>query len=208
MGQKVNPISMRLSTQRNWQSRWIAQRDFARYTVEDIKIRQAVEDLLGFRGGVAKVEIERPRGELVVNIHTAKPGVVIGRSGSGIDALKKKLAGLTKQKVTINIEEVRSPELVAQLVAENVASQLERRMAFRRVIKNAVENAIKSGALGAKVSVSGRLNGAEMARRETAMDGSIPLHTIKANIEYGTAQAKTTYGIIGVKVWIYKGSEQ
>ncbi len=208
MGQKVNPISMRLSTQRNWQSRWIAPRDFARYTVEDIKIRQAVEDLLGFRGGVAKVEIERPRGELVVNIHTAKPGVVIGRSGSGIDALKKKLAGLTKQKVTINIEEVRSPELVAQLVAENVASQLERRMAFRRVIKNAVENAIKSGALGAKVSVSGRLNGAEMARRETAMDGSIPLHTIKANIEYGTAQAKTTYGIIGVKVWIYKGSEQ
>jgi small subunit ribosomal protein S3 len=208
MGQKVNPISMRLSTQRNWQSRWIAPRDFARYTVEDIKIRQAVEDLLGFRGGVAKVEIERPRGELVVNIHTAKPGVVIGRSGSGIDALKKRLAGLTKQKVTINIEEVRSPELVAQLVAENVASQLERRMAFRRVIKNAVENAIKSGALGAKVSVSGRLNGAEMARRETAMDGSIPLHTIKANIEYGTAQAKTTYGIIGVKVWIYKGSEQ
>ena len=208
MGQKVNPISMRLSTQRNWQSRWIAPRDFARYTVEDIKIRQAVEDLLGFRGGVAKVEIERPRGELVVNIHTAKPGVVIGRSGSGIDALKKKLAGLTKQKVTINIEEVRSPELVAQLVAENVASQLERRMAFRRVIKNAVENAIKSGALGAKVSVSGRLNGAEMARRETAMDGSIPLHTIKANIEYGTAHAKTTYGIIGGKVWIYKGLEQ
>lgn len=208
MGQKVNPISMRLGTQRNWQSRWIAPRDFARYTVEDITMRKAIEDMLGFRGGIARVEIERPRGEIVINIHTAKPGVVIGRSGSGIDALKKKLNSLTKQKVTINIEEVRSPELVAQLVAENIASQLERRMAFRRVIKNAVENAIKSGALGAKASVSGRLNGAEMARRETAMDGSIPLHTIKANIDYGTAQAKTTYGIIGVKVWIYKGSEK
>lgn len=208
MGQKVNPISLRLSTQRNWQSRWIAPRDFARYTIEDIKIRKAVTELLGFRGGISRVEIERPRGEIVVIIHTAKPGVVIGRSGSGIDALKQKLGHLTAQKVTINIEEVRSPELVAQLVAENVASQLERRMAFRRVIKNAVENAIKSGALGAKVSVSGRLNGAEMARRETNMQGSIPLHTIKANIDYASVQAKTTFGIIGVKVWIYKGSEK
>jgi small subunit ribosomal protein S3 len=205
MGQKVNPTSFRLAPKKDWRSKWISKNDFAKYVVEDIKIRKVVSDMLGFRAGVAVIEIERPRGEIVVTIRTAKPGVVIGRSGSGAEALKAELGKLTGEKVKLNIEEVKNPEIIAQLMAENVASQLERRMAFRRVIKNAVDNAMKAGALGAKVSVSGRLNGAEMARREVAMQGSIPLHTIKANIDYATAEAKTTYGVIGVKAWIYKG---
>jgi small subunit ribosomal protein S3 len=205
MGQKVNPMSMRLSTRRNWQSKWFAEKDFSKQLTSDIQIRKTVSDMLGFRAGVASIEIERSTGQITVIINTAKPGVVIGRSGTGVEALKVALKKLTGQDVKLNIEEVKNAEAVAQLVAENVASQLERRMAFRRVIKGAVDAAVKSGTLGAKVSVSGRLNGAEMARRETAVQGSIPLHTIKANIEYGTAQALTTYGIIGVKVWIYKG---
>ncbi|MBI2797690.1 30S ribosomal protein S3 [Candidatus Saccharibacteria bacterium] len=205
MGQKVNPTSFRLSPKKDWRSKWISKQDFAKFVVEDIKIRQTINDLLGFRASVAVIEIERPRGEIVVTIRTAKPGVVIGRSGSGAEALKAALGKLTGEKVKLNIEEVRNPETVAQLMAENVASQLERRMAFRRVIKNAVDNAMKGGALGAKISVSGRLNGAEMARREVTMQGSIPLHTIKADIDYATAEAKTTYGVIGVKAWIYKG---
>jgi len=205
MGQKVNPIGMRLGTQKNWQSKWIAKKDFARFVTQDIKIRKTISDLLGFRASVSKIEIERPRGEIIVTVYTAKPGVVIGRNGTGADALKKALKNTCQEDVKLNIEEVKSPELQATLVAENIASQLERRMAFRRVIKNAVDNSMKAGALGAKASVSGRLNGAEMARRETSAQGSIPLHTIKANIDYGTAEAKTTYGVIGVKVWIYKG---
>ncbi len=205
MGQKVNPISMRLSTRRNWQSKWYAEKDFRTQLNQDMQIRETVAGLLGFRAGVASIEIERSTGQITVIINTSKPGVVIGRSGSGAEAIKAALKKLTGSDVKLNIEEVKNPEAVAQLVAENVASQLERRMAFRRVIKGAVDAAVKSGMLGAKVSVSGRLNGAEMARRETAVQGSIPLHTIKADIEYGTAQAQTTYGVIGVKVWIYKG---
>lgn len=205
MGQKVNPISMRLSTRRNWQSKWYAEKDFRSQLNQDMQIRETVSGLLGFRAGVASIEIERSTGQITVIINTSKPGVVIGRSGSGAEAIKAALKKLTGSDVKLNIEEVKNPEAVAQLVAENVASQLERRMAFRRVIKGAVDAAVKSGTLGAKVSVSGRLNGAEMARRETAVQGSIPLHTIKADIEYGTARAQTTYGVIGVKVWIYKG---
>ena len=205
MGQKVNPTSLRLSTRRNWQSKWFAEKDFRSYLTQDIEIRKTVSGLLGFRAGVASIEIERSTGLITVIINTSKPGVVIGRSGAGADAIKSALKKLTGENVKLNIEEVKNPEAVAQLVAENVASQLERRMAFRRVIKGAVEAAVKSGTLGAKVSVSGRLNGAEMARRESTVQGSIPLHTIKADIEYGTAEAHTTYGIIGVKVWIYKG---
>ncbi len=205
MGQKVNPISMRLSTRRNWQSKWYAEKDFRSQLNEDMQIRETIAGLLGFRAGVASIEIERSTGQITVIINTSKPGVVIGRSGSGAEAIKAALKKLTGTDVKLNIEEVKNPEAVAQLVAENVASQLERRMAFRRVIKGAVDAAVKSGTLGAKVSVSGRLNGAEMARRETAVQGSIPLHTIKADIEYGTARAQTTYGVIGVKVWIYKG---
>lgn len=204
MGQKVNPVSMRIALSRNWQSRWFTSKDYHQKLTEDIKIRQAIKQLLSTRAGVAEVDIERSTGEFVVTIHTSKPGVVIGRGGSGTDILKKAISKLTSENVKINIEEVKNPDLSAQLVADNVASQLERRMAFRRVLKMSAETIIKAGAQGAKVSVSGRLNGAEMARRETVAQGSIPLHTIAANIDYATAEAKTTYGVIGVKVWIYK----
>lgn len=205
MGQKVNPISMRLPATKDWQSKWFGGKQFRQKLVADIKIRDTITKTLGFRAGVAGVEIERSTGQLIVTIHTSKPGVVIGRGGSGVEALKTELKKVVGEDIKLNIEEMKNPESHAQLIAENVASQLERRMAFRRVIKGAVDNAVKSGVLGAKISVSGRLNGAEMARREAASQGSIPLHTIKANIQYGTARAQTTYGIIGVKVWIYKG---
>ncbi len=205
MGQKVNPVSMRLQANKNWQSKWFATKNFAQVLTEDIRIRKIIASKLSTRAGVAEVNIERSTGQITINIHSSKPGVVIGRGGSGTEALKLAISKVTDQTVKINIEEVRSPETNAQLIADNIASQLERRMAFRRVIKMAVENAMKNGALGAKASVSGRLNGAEMARRETTFQGSIPLHTIRADIDYATAQAHTTYGVIGVKVWIYKG---
>jgi small subunit ribosomal protein S3 len=205
MGQKINPTGFRLGYTKNWQSKWFDSRNFATSVAQDIRIRKLISDKLGFRAAVAKVEIERSNNELIVSIHTAKPGVVIGRSGAGVEALKKDLAKIIEGAFKVNIEEVKNPELDAKLVAENVASQLERRLPFRRIIKSTTDASVRAGALGAKVSVSGRLNGAEMARRETAAIGSIPLHTIKANIDYATAEAKTTYGVIGVKVWIYKG---
>ncbi len=205
MGQKINPVGFRLIFTKDWQSKWFDSRNFASSVVQDIRIRQLIASKLGYRASVAKIEIERSNNELIVTIYTAKPGVVIGRSGAGIDALKKDLAKIIDGTFKINIEEVKNPELNAQLVAQNVASQLERRLPFRRVIKSTTEAAVRAGALGAKVSVSGRLNGAEMARRETSAVGSIPLHTIKANIDYAAAEAKTTFGVIGVKVWIYKG---
>jgi len=205
MGQKINPTGFRLGYTKNWQSKWFDSRNFATSVAQDIRIRKLIADKLGFRASVAKVEIERSNNELIVSIHTAKPGVVIGRSGAGVEALKKDLAKIIDGAFKVNIEEVKNPELDAKLVAENVASQLERRLPFRRIIKSTTDASVRAGALGAKVSVSGRLNGAEMARRETAAIGSIPLHTIKANIDYATAEAKTTYGVIGVKVWIYKG---
>lgn len=205
MGQKVNPTSMRLQVNKNWQSKWFATKDYGKTLTEDIRIRKIIARMLSSKSGVAEVNIERSTGQLTINIHSSKPGVVIGRGGSGTEALKKAIVKVTDQAVKINIEEVRQPETSAQLIADNIASQLERRMAFRRVIKMAVDNAVKGGALGAKASVSGRLNGAEMARRETTFQGSIPLHTIRAEIDYGTAQAFTTYGVIGVKVWVYKG---
>ncbi len=204
MGQKINPIGFRLSVTKDWQSKWFDNRQFATLVAQDIHIRKLIASKLGFRASIAKVEIQRSSNELIISIFTAKPGVVIGRSGVGVEALKKDLAKVIPGSFKINIEEVKSPELVAQLVAENVASQLERRLPFRRVIKSTAEAALRSGALGAKISVGGRLNGAEMARRETAALGSIPLHTIKANIDYAAAEAKTTFGVIGVKVWIYK----
>lgn len=208
MGQKVNPISLRVALKKDWQSRWFTGRDYHQKLTEDIKIRQTVKQLLSTRAGVAKVDLERSTGELIITIHTSKPGIVIGRGGSGTDALKKALSKLTTETVKLNIEEVKSPDLSAQLVADNVASQLERRMAFRRVLKMSVDTIMKAGALGAKVSVSGRLNGAEMARRETVAQGSIPLHTLSANIDYAAAEAQTTYGVIGVKVWVYKKTEE
>lgn len=207
MGQKINPISMRLQADRQWRSRWFAGRDFRHILEEDLKIRKIVDEQLGFRASVAKVEIERSTGEVIVSIFTAKPGVVIGRGGTGAEALKKALAPVVAGKLRINIEEVRQPDLEAQLVANNVAGQLERRMPFRRVMKMTAENSMKAGALGVKITVGGRLNGADMARRETTSRGSIPLHTIRAKISYAPAEARTTYGIIGVKVWIYRGEE-
>ncbi len=205
MGQKINPTGFRLGYTKNWQSKWFDSRNFASSVAQDIRIRKLIEQKLGFRAAVARVEIERSNNEMIITIHSAKPGVVIGRSGAGVDALKKDLGKLIEGAFKINIEEVKNADLDAKLVAENVASQLERRLPFRRIIKSTTDASVRAGALGAKVSVSGRLNGAEMARRETAVVGSIPLHTIKANIDYATAEAKTTFGVIGVKVWIYKG---
>jgi small subunit ribosomal protein S3 len=207
MGQKVNPRSMRLQIDRDWQSRWFAGRNYAQFLVEDIKIRKAVASKYTKRAGVARVDIERSPGQMTVTIHTSKPGVVIGRGGSGAEDLKNTLGKLTATPVKVSIEEVKRPETNAMLVAENIASQLERRISFRRAMKMSVENAMKSGAQGAKVTVAGRLNGAEMSRRETVAQGSIPLHTLRADIDYAQALARTTYGVIGVKVWVYKGSK-
>lgn len=207
MGQKINPRSLRLQVDKDWQSKWFAGREYANYLITDLKLRRAVETKLGKRSGLARVDIERSPNVLVVTIHTSKPGVVIGRGGSGTDELKKILTKIAGESVKVSIEEVKKPETNAALVAENIASQLERRISFRRAMKAAVDNAMKSGAAGAKVMVAGRLNGSEMARRETTHQGSIPLHTIRADIDYAYALARTTYGVIGVKVWVYKGEK-
>jgi small subunit ribosomal protein S3 len=207
MGQKVNPRSMRLQIDRDWQSRWYADRNYASFLIADIKIRAAVLKKLSRRAGVARVDIERSPGQLIVSIHTSKPGVVIGRGGTGAEDLKKMLAKIVGAPVKVSIEEVKRPETNATLVAENIAGQLERRIGFRRAMKMAVENAMKSGALGAKVRVAGRLNGAEMARVETTSQGSIPLHTLRADVDFARSIARTTYGVIGVKVWVYKGQK-
>jgi small subunit ribosomal protein S3 len=207
MGQKVNPRSMRLQVDHDWQSRWFAERDYATFLIQDLKIRRAIAGKLSKRAGVSRVDIERSPGQVVVTIHTSKPGVVIGRGGSGAEELKALLSKLVGSPVKVSIEEVKKPETNAALVAENVASQLERRISFRRAMKMSVENAMKAGALGAKVMVAGRLNGAEMARREAHSQGSIPLHTLRADIDFAHALARTTYGVIGVKVWVYKGTK-
>lgn len=205
MGQKINPRSMRLQVDHDWQSHWFANKDFAANLIEDIKLRRAIEKQLSKRAGLARIDIERSPNLLTVTIHTSKPGVVIGRGGAGAEELKSKLGKLAGRTVKVSIEEVKKPETNAALVAENIASQLERRISFRRAMKMAVENAMKNGAQGAKVIVAGRLNGAEMARREAVSQGSIPLHTLRADIDYAQATARTTYGVIGVKVWVYKG---
>lgn len=207
MGQKVNPRSMRLQVDRDWQSRWFADRSYASNLIEDIKLRRALAAQLSKRAGVSRVDIERESKLVTVTIFTSKPGVVIGRGGSGAEAIKKTLGKIASIPVKVSIEEVKRPETNAMLVAENLASQLERRVSFRRAMKMAAENAMKSGAQGAKVTVAGRLNGAEMSRRETVSQGSIPLHTLRADIDYAQALARTTYGVIGVKVWVYKGNK-
>ncbi len=208
MGHKVNPRSMRLQIDRDWQSRWFAdRRGYADNLIEDIKLRRAISAKLNKRAGVARVDIERSTKLVTVTIHTSKPGVVIGRGGSGAEELKKILGKISSQPVKVSIEEVKRPETNAMLVAENLAGQLERRVSFRRAMKMSAENAMKSGSLGAKVMVAGRLNGAEMSRRESVAQGSIPLHTLRADIDYAQALARTTYGVIGVKVWIYKGQK-
>ncbi|TYO95726.1 SSU ribosomal protein S3P [Geothermobacter ehrlichii] len=205
MGQKVHPIGFRLGVIRTWDSKWFAtSKDYANLLHEDIKLRDYLKKRL-YHAGISKIELERAAGKVKVNIHAARPGIIIGKKGAEVEALKSELARLTDKEVFINIQEVRKPEVDAQLVAENVALQLERRVAFRRAMKKAVGQALKFGAEGIKVECSGRLGGAEMSRREWYREGRVPLHTLRADIDYGFAEAKTTYGIIGVKVLIFKG---
>ena len=204
MGQKVNPHGIRLGIVKDWDARWYADKDFAQNLHEDIKIRDYLKNSLQ-TAGVPRVETERSKNRLKLTIHTAKPGMVIGRGGSGIEQIKEGLKNLTDKRVDINIAEIKQPDLDATLVAENIAAQLERRIAFRRAMKQAVGRTMRLGAKGIKIAVSGRLGGAEIARRESYREGSIPLHTLRADIDYGTAEAHTTYGRIGIKVWIFKG---
>ena len=203
MGQKVHPTGFRLAITKSWVSRWYAENDFGKFLQEDLKIRKYLKKKL-YQAGISKIEIERATNKIRINIFTSRPGMVIGRKGSEIDQLKKELQGLTDKEVHINIHEVKRPDLDAQLVAENIALQLIRRVAFRRAIKKSVTTALKFGALGIKVCCSGRLGGAEIARTEWYREGRVPLHTLRAQIDYGFAEALTTYGLIGVKVWINK----
>jgi len=204
LGQKVNPHGLRLGVIKTWDAKWYADKDYAKNLHEDIKIRKFLKAKL-YTAGISKIETERAANRLKVTIHTAKPGMVIGRGGSGIEDIKAGLRKLTEKNVDINIAEVKQADLDATLVAENIAAQLERRIAFRRAMKQAVSRTMRMGAKGIKVMVGGRLGGAEIARSEGYREGSIPLHTLRADIDYGTAEAHTTYGRIGVKVWIYKG---
>ena len=205
MGQKVNPIGMRLGVNRTWESRWYASKgDYAGLLHEDLKIRDTLmRDLR--QAGVARVVIERPHKKCRVTIHSARPGVIIGKKGADIEKLKSKIASMTNSEVVVNIVEVRKPEVDAQLVAESIAQQLERRVGFRRAMKRAVQSAMRLGALGIRINCGGRLGGAEIARTEWYREGRVPLHTLRANIDYGVAEAMTAYGICGVKIWIFKG---
>ncbi len=205
MGQKVNPHGLRIGIIKDWDAKWYANaKDFSSFLVEDVKIRKFIKNKL-YIAGVARIEIERAANKVKVNIHTAKPGIVIGKQGAGIEALRKDLEKLTGKSVLLNITEIRTPELNAQLVAENIAAQLEKRVSFRRAMKQAMSRTMKFGAKGIKTACSGRLGGAEIARVEHYAEGTIPLQTLRADIDYGFAEANTTYGKIGVKVWIYKG---
>lgn len=205
MGQKVNPHGIRLGIVKGWDAKWFADRkDFANNLHEDIKIRKELKKQLA-SAGVSRIETERSKNRLKLTIHTAKPGMVIGRGGSGIEQIKDSLKKLTDKRLEINIMEIKQPDLDASLVARNIADQLEKRIAFRRAMKQAVGRTMRLGAKGIKIAVGGRLGGAEIARRESYREGSIPLHTLRADIDYGVAEANTTYGRIGVKVWIFKG---
>ncbi|MBW2095193.1 MAG: 30S ribosomal protein S3 [Deltaproteobacteria bacterium] len=204
MGQKVNPIGFRLGVNRDWDSRWFALKEYSDFVLEDYTIRKFLKEKLS-QAGVAKIEIERAAGKVRIRIHTARPGIVIGKKGAEIEALKRNLENKIRREVIVDIQEVRKPEINAQLVAENVALQLVRRVAFRRAMKKAVSSALRFGALGIKIACAGRLGGAEMARREWYREGRVPLHTLRADIDYGFAEAFTTYGVIGVKVIIFNG---
>jgi small subunit ribosomal protein S3 len=204
MGQKVHPIGFRLGVIKTWDSRWYSKKNYAALLHEDIKIRKIVKERL-MHAGVSKIEIERAGQKAKINIHTARPGIIIGKKGAEVDKLKKDLEILTGKQIYINIQEIRRPELEAQLVAENIALQLERRIAFRRAMKKAVTSALRLGAQGIKITCAGRLAGSEIARTEWYREGRVPLHTLRADIQYGFFEAKTTMGQIGVKVWIYKG---
>jgi len=204
MGQKTHPRGFRLGVIEQWDSKWFARRDYADLLHEDLKLRKFLKVRL-YHAGISKVEIERAANKAKINIYTARPGIVIGKKGAEIDKLKSEIAKLTKRETFINIHEVRRPDVDAQLVAENIALQLERRVAFRRAMKEAVGRAMRMGAQGVRVQSAGRLAGAEIARTEWYREGRVPLHTLRADISYGTAEAKTTYGIIGVKAWVFRG---
>ena len=205
MGNKVNPVGMRLQVNRTWDSRWYADtKDYGNLLLEDLKIRDFVREEAK-QAGVSKIIIERPHKKIRVTIHTARPGVIIGKKGADIEVLRKKIAKMTDSELHLNIVEVRKPELDAQLVAESIAQQLERRVAFRRAMKRAVQSAMRLGAEGIRINCSGRLGGAEIARMEWYREGRVPLHTLRADVDYGTAEAQTAYGICGVKVWVFKG---
>jgi small subunit ribosomal protein S3 len=208
MGQKVHPVGIRLGISTDWNAKWYASsKDFANLLNADIKVREYLRNKLA-NANVSRIQIERPPGSANVTIHTARPGVVIGKKGADIEMLRKdvaKIIGLHVNSVKVNIEEIRKPELDAKLVAESIAQQLERRVMFRRAMKRAIQNTMRMGAQGIKIKIGGRLNGAEIARSEMYAEGRVPLHTLRADIDYGTHEALTTYGILGIKVWIYKG---
>ncbi|MCO8146907.1 30S ribosomal protein S3 [Rhodovulum tesquicola] len=205
MGHKVNPIGMRLQVNRTWDSRWYADtKEYGNLLLEDLAMRDFIREECK-QAGVSRIIIERPHKKCRVTIHTARPGVIIGKKGADIEGLRKKLANMTASELHLNIVEVRKPELDAQLVAESIAQQLERRVSFRRAMKRSVQNAMRMGALGIRVNVAGRLGGAEIARTEWYREGRVPLHTLRADIDYALAEASTPYGIIGIKVWIFKG---
>ncbi len=204
MGQKVNPIGIRLGIIKDWNSKWYAGKKYAELLIQDIKLRKELKKKL-MAAAVSRIIIERPANNAVVTIVSARPGVIIGKKGGGIETLRREISDRLGVPVHLNIEEIKKPELDSTLVAESVAQQLEQRVMFRRAMKRAVSSAMKSGAKGIRISVSGRLGGAEIARTEWYREGRVPLHTFRADIDYGTAEAKTTYGIIGVKVWIFKG---
>ena len=204
MGQKVNPIGLRLGVNRTWDSRWFADNGYAKLLHEDLRLREYLHKRLS-QAGVARIVIERPAKRARITIHTARPGVVIGKKGADIEKLRRDLQQMTGDEVHLNIVEIRKPEIDARLVAENIAQQLERRVAFRRAMKRSVQSAMRLGALGIRIMCGGRLGGAEIARSETYREGRVPLHTLRADIDYGEATARTTYGTCGVKVWVFKG---
>jgi len=205
VGQKVNPKGLRIGIIKDWEGKWFAdKRNYSSLLIEDVKIREYIKKKL-YQAGIAKVQIERAANRVKVSIHTAKPGIVIGRGGAEVEALRKQLEQMTGKQVNVNIVEIKNPEVDAQLVAENIAAQLEKRIAFRRAMKQTVQRSLRLGAKGIKIACSGRLGGAEIARTEWYSEGKVPLHTLRADIDYGFAEANTTYGKIGVKVWIYKG---
>ncbi len=204
MGQKVNPIGLRLGIVKTWESRWFSDKNYADYVYEDYKLRKFLKKRL-YHAGISRIEIERSAKRIKLRIYTSRPGIVIGKKGSEIAQLKKELEKMVSREVLIDIKEVRKPEVDAQLVAENVANQIERRVAFRRAMKRCISSAMRFGAEGIKIICSGRLGGAEMARRETYKEGRVPMHTLRADLDYGFAEAKTTYGVIGIKVYIFKG---
>ena len=204
MGQKVHPKGYRVGVIHGWDSKWYAEKEYGALLHEDLRIKKFLKKQL-YHSGVSKIEIERAAGKVTINIFTARPGIVIGKRGAGIDSLKNRVQVFSKDKIFINIREVRRAEMDATLVAENIATQLERRVAFRRAMKKAMGSATKLGAKGVKIACGGRLGGAEMSRKERYMEGRVPLHTLRADIDYGTATAYTTYGTCGVKVWIFKG---